>query len=160
MYICKNYKNMSDETRHLVQIRPKLYADIKEYCQLNNFKIGWFINDLLQKSFMTEKYGDSPFSNFAKKIVENTEEIPEQIQEVINDHFDEMLSDTTVVDKPDYDITVKKEEVPETNLDKPESKVYYEPIHPTNDWPVEIKLSDNVKEEPKKEIKPKKRKLK
>ena len=152
---------MNDETRHLVQIRPKLYADIKEYCQLNNLKIGWFVNDLLQKSFMTEKYGDSPFTNFAKKVVGNTEEVPEQIQEVINEHFDEMLSDTKVVDKPDYDVTVKKEEVPETNLEKPEGKVYYEPIHTTNDWPVEIKLPDNVKVEySKEEIKPKKRRLK
>ena len=135
---------MNDETRHLVQIRPKLYADIKEYCQLNNLKIGWFVNDLLQKSFMTEKYGDSPFTNFKKKIVENTEEIPEPIQEVINEHFDEMLENDEI-----ESVLIKKEDVNVVEMDKPEGF----PGWNTNPLPFDI-------EKPKKEIKPKKRRLK
>ena len=64
-----------------VQIEDKLYNDIKEYCKLNKLKIGSFINEILKKSFLVEKYGDTPFTNFNKKTVGNIEEISEQKQD-------------------------------------------------------------------------------
>ena len=43
-----------------VNIEDKLYLDIKEYCRLNKLTISVFVNDLLRKGFMVEKYDDAP----------------------------------------------------------------------------------------------------
>ena len=43
-----------------VNIEDKLYEDIREYCKLNKLTISVFVNDLLKKNFMVEKYNDAP----------------------------------------------------------------------------------------------------
>ena len=43
-----------------VNVDDKLYEDIKQYCKLNGLKIGNFINEILEKSFLVEKYGSMP----------------------------------------------------------------------------------------------------
>lgn len=55
-----------------VNIEDKLYQDIKEYCKLNKLTISVFINDLLKKNFMVEKYNDAP-PFFKKKQEEKIE---------------------------------------------------------------------------------------
>lgn len=40
---------------------------------------------------MSEKKEEQILNEFAKKLTEDAKEIPEEIQEVINDHFFEML---------------------------------------------------------------------
>lgn len=54
-----------------VNIEDKLYLDIKEYCRLNKLTISVFVNDLLRKCFMVEKYDDAP--PFFKKKNESSE---------------------------------------------------------------------------------------
>ena len=44
----------------LVEISDKLYKDIFSYCELNKLETGTFIEDLLKKYFMIEKYGEKP----------------------------------------------------------------------------------------------------
>lgn len=44
-------------------LNKKLEKDIKEYCNLNNLKINDFVNFLLKKAFLEEKYGKSPFKS-------------------------------------------------------------------------------------------------
>ena len=44
-----------------MQVDEKLYAEIKQYCELNGLKIKPFISDLLRKAFNREKFGDGPF---------------------------------------------------------------------------------------------------
>ena len=44
-----------------MQIDEKLYAEIKQYCELNKLKIKPFISELLRNAFNREKFGDSPF---------------------------------------------------------------------------------------------------
>lgn len=51
-----------------MEIEKKLYADIKEYCKLNDLKIGQFINNLLSKAFIEEKFGKRP-QIFEKKSI-------------------------------------------------------------------------------------------
>ena len=43
-----------------VTIKDKLYKDIVSYCELNGLEVNGFINDLLKKNFMIEKYGEKP----------------------------------------------------------------------------------------------------
>ena len=54
-----------------VNMEDKLYLDIKEYCRLNKLTISVFVNDLLRKGFMVEKYDDAP--PFFKKKNESSE---------------------------------------------------------------------------------------
>ena len=63
-----------------VNIEDKLYQDIKEYCKLNKLTIIVFVNDLLKKNFMVEKYDDAP-PFFKKKKVEAAE--PATVTETI-----------------------------------------------------------------------------
>ena len=48
---------------YMIEIDKKLHKDIKEYCQLNGIVMKDFVNKLLKKAFMVEKYGDKPFSS-------------------------------------------------------------------------------------------------
>ena len=43
-----------------VNIESKLYEDIKEYCKLNKITINAFINDLVKRGFIIEKYDEAP----------------------------------------------------------------------------------------------------
>ena len=75
-----------------VEIDEKLYNDIKVYCSLNALKIKAFVNELLKKAFIIEKYGETPFSlpqlhNDEQKIAEeklesNKTDLPIEKQEV------------------------------------------------------------------------------
>ncbi len=65
----KNKKSIIDtqikelQNKHLVLIYNPLYEKIKEYCDFNGIKVTPFVNELLNKQFSIEKYGESPFSN-------------------------------------------------------------------------------------------------
>ena len=52
-----------------VNIDDKLYQEIREYCRLNKLTISVFVNDLLKKTFLVEKYDDAP-PFFKKKVPE------------------------------------------------------------------------------------------
>ena len=59
----------------MIELDKKLHKDIKEYCQLNGLVMKDFVNKLLKKAFMVEKYGDKPFaepktSNLEKEAIE------------------------------------------------------------------------------------------
>ena len=43
-----------------VEIKDKLYKDISNYCKANHLVIKEYVNELLAKQFMVDKYGDRP----------------------------------------------------------------------------------------------------
>ena len=47
--------------RHLIQINNDLYKDIQTFCKMNSLKIADFINEMVEKQFLVEKYGDISF---------------------------------------------------------------------------------------------------
>ena len=53
-----------------VNIDDKLYQEIREYCRLNKLTISVFVNDLLKKTFLVEKYDDAP-PFFKKRNIES-----------------------------------------------------------------------------------------
>lgn len=55
-------------------IQQKLLKDIKSYCEINNIDINKFINTILKKAFLIEKYGEAP--NILKQ---NNKKIDKQI---------------------------------------------------------------------------------
>lgn len=54
-----------------MEIDKKLYESIKEYCKLNGIKPGEYINSLLKKAFMEDKYGVSPFKRAEDATIGN-----------------------------------------------------------------------------------------
>ena len=49
---------------HKVEISDKTYEDLKEFCSLNDLKIGQFADKLIRDGLMIEMYGDVPFTNY------------------------------------------------------------------------------------------------
>ena len=43
-----------------MKIDINLESDIKEYCKLNGIKVKEFVNNILKKGLMVEKYGEKP----------------------------------------------------------------------------------------------------
>lgn len=124
-----------------VQIEDELYNDIKEYCKLNKLKISSFINEILKKSFLVEKYGDTPFTNFSKKMaIETMESIPKPIQDVIDNHFSEMLDD-------DKEIEVPNEIKPEFKENIEKTIIQPEPLYTIEDV---VKTNETLINKPKK----------
>jgi hypothetical protein len=54
----------------LVTIKDKLFKDIQSYCSINDLDVETYINDMLKKSFMIEKYGNKPGISVPKKETE------------------------------------------------------------------------------------------
>lgn len=90
----------------MIELDKKLHKEIKEYCQLNGLIMKDFVNKLLKKAFMVEKYGDKPFaepkmSNLEKEaiekikdMVENQVDLPVEIAEAMEEvDFFELLGD-------------------------------------------------------------------
>ena len=67
-----------------MEIDKKLYQEIKDYCKLNNLKVGEFINSLLRKAFNIEKYGEMPLFMEKKKepLIKVVDEESEKIDEI------------------------------------------------------------------------------
>lgn len=81
-------------------IETKLHNEIKEYCKLNNLKVNIFINELLKKAFMREKYGETPFNVKPKISTElNVPELspPYNAPITANTQVSEMFSENEVV---------------------------------------------------------------
>ena len=90
-----------------VNIEDKLYESIKDYCKLNKLTIGTFINDLLKKNFMVEKYDDAP-PFFKKKVDEKKIE-----KIVVEEVKEEPIEAKEPVKKEDYmkpEVVVKEKE--------------------------------------------------
>lgn len=97
---------------HKVEISDKTYEDLKEFCRLNSLKIGQYADKLIRDGLMIEMYGDVPFTNYRKppkEMVEipapdklkEQEDIPPEIQKVVDEHFWDMLEDKKP-DEPKY----------------------------------------------------------
>jgi hypothetical protein len=65
----------------MIELDKKLHKDIKEYCQLNGLIMKDFVNKLLKKAFMVEKYGDKPFNYENGTLVDNEKKQDEIIPE-------------------------------------------------------------------------------
>ena len=77
----------------LMELDKQLYAEIKEYCELNGLKPRDFVHEILKKAFMEEKYGKMPAvikksETFQPKtgieIIQVSEEAPEK-EEIVKE---------------------------------------------------------------------------
>lgn len=95
-------------------LNKKLEKDIKEYCNLNKLKYSDFVNTLLKKAFLEEKYGKSPFNREKSYIIANEKPKVEETESFSN--IEEKKDDETVIEKEiptngtqsDYKLIVNK----------------------------------------------------
>ena len=52
----------------MIKIGSILSKDIEQYCQLNGLDKTKYVNDILRKAFMLDKYGDRPQFMQKKKV--------------------------------------------------------------------------------------------
>ena len=64
---------------HKVEISDKTYENLKEFCNLNDLKMGQFADKLIRDGLMIEMYGDVPFTNYRKPVQEIV--IPSEVKE-------------------------------------------------------------------------------
>ena len=86
-----------------VDINDKLYRNIADYCSINNITIKQYVNDLLRKNFMIDKYGIAPCVQTKK---DNTVQL--QINEVKDEEIHSPKKEEIYVEK--HDNTEKSEE--------------------------------------------------
>ena len=60
---------------HKVEISDKTYDRLKEYCELNDLKIGQYADKLIFDGLMIDMYGDVPFTNYKK--------VPQEMKEIL-----------------------------------------------------------------------------
>lgn len=113
---------------HKVEISDKTYEDLKEFCSLNDLKIGQFADKLIRDGLMIEMYGDVPFTNYKKPVQDQTEAVktvmaklkeqenPEAETEIMdsgdamfgNQENDEQIGTISAPDIEDYVSEMKK----------------------------------------------------
>jgi hypothetical protein len=118
-----------------VNIEDKLYEEIREYCRLNKLTISVFVNDLLKKNFMVEKYDDAP-PFFKKKESEiepiQVDIVKKMVEEKTPQEFEqEYLVKPEPVKKKEYvkpeviSVETKKDEKALTEREKARKRVQY-----------------------------------
>lgn len=55
---------------HKIEISDKTFEDLREFCKLNDLKIGQYADKLIREGLMIEMYGDVPFTNYRKPVQE------------------------------------------------------------------------------------------
>jgi hypothetical protein len=58
----------------MIELDKKLHKEIKEYCQMNGLIMKEYVNSLLKKAFVVDKFGETPFGNIEQKDVNNKKE--------------------------------------------------------------------------------------
>lgn len=88
-----------------VNVDDKLYQEIREYCRLNKLTISVFVNDLLKKGFLVEKYDDAP--PFFKKKEPEIETVQVDLKKIKEEKTQEefrqeYLADPEPIKKEEY----------------------------------------------------------
>lgn len=105
----------TEETKS-VSIGRKLYDSIREYCDLNGLQVKEYVNTLLSKAFMEDKYGTAPPVVSKKK-----REVP-VVEEPTPVKVEKKVVEIVVEEEP------KKEEKIEKTEEEKEPNIIVKPI--------------------------------
>ena len=138
---------------HKVEISDKTYEDLKEFCNLNDLKIGQLADKLIREGLMIEMYGDVPFTNYKRPTQEQVEAVKTvmvNLKKLENPHEDEIRDSGDVMfgnqEETDTDWPKIDEEMKHEALEKP---IY---LYPSNS-PDEIEnFREKLTEDTLKEI--------
>lgn len=103
-----------------ISIDDKLYADIKEYCDVNELRVREYVEGLLKKAFLTDKYGATPFA----KETHNIDPEPAVKEEPKKEIPTTTIEPQAKVEETPKDIIVEKpkEEIPVVE-NKPQRRI-------------------------------------
>lgn len=83
---------MANNEKINVSIDKDLWSEIKDYAKENGFNPTKFANELLKKSFIYEKYGDTPFSSmktdrdaFVDEVLQHLNNEEKNTENVVNE---------------------------------------------------------------------------
>ena len=82
---------------HKIEISDKTYEDLKEFCGLNDLKIGQYADKLIRDGLMIEMYGDVPFTNYkrpAQDPVEVVKTVLVKLKELENPEAEAEIMDS------------------------------------------------------------------
>jgi hypothetical protein len=139
----------------MIELDKKLHKDIKEYCQLNGLVMKDFVNKLLKKAFMVEKYGDKPFAE--PKMSNLEKEAIEKIKDMVEDQVDLPIEIAEAMGEVDF-FELLGDEKNEVQAILPVDYKMSEPIKPENIQNASPIKTESVQEEIK-VVRKKKRKL-
>lgn len=89
----------------MIEIKPKLYKDITDYCKLNNIPdVNAFIEKLIRDGFAVKKYGETPMLEKPTPPIEIKESPPliTEVKEV--EPPKKAKKEKKIKDKDDYSI--------------------------------------------------------
>lgn len=140
----------------MIELDKKLHKDIKEYCQLNGLVMKDFVNKLLKKAFMVEKYGERPFAEPTMSNLE--EEAIEKIKDMVENQFDIPVEIAEAMEEVDF-FELLGDEKNETQAIKPVETVVDISKKEKTSETTDTSFSTEEKEEMKPIKKSRKRKL-
>jgi antitoxin component of RelBE/YafQ-DinJ toxin-antitoxin module len=83
---------MANNEKINVSIDKDLWSEIKDYAKENGLSPTKFANELLKKSFIYEKYGDTPFSSmktdrdaFVNEVLQHLDNEEKNTENVVNE---------------------------------------------------------------------------
>lgn len=92
---------MANNEKINVSIDKDLWSEIKDYAKENGLNPTKFANELLKKSFIYEKYGDTPFSSmktemdtFVDKVLQHLDNKEENTEDTVNEVISQTYEDT------------------------------------------------------------------
>lgn len=97
-----------------VDIKDKLYKSISDYCKINHLVIKDYINDLLKKSFMIDKYGEQPPISGEIKV-KNEPEKDDGVKTIVVDTNKPVEVEIEVnknVETKEYEVEMKETTIP------------------------------------------------
>ena len=79
-----------------MNINNKLLLDIESYCKINELNTEEFVNDLLKRAFMIEKYGEKP------PFMVKSENTPKKVEiQTVPEDFDDKKCEEKVTEVKD-----------------------------------------------------------
>lgn len=79
-----------------MDINNKLLLDIESYCKINELNTEEFVNDLLKRAFMIEKYGEKP------PFMVKSENTPKKVEiQTVPEDFDDKKYEEKVTEVKD-----------------------------------------------------------
>jgi len=108
-----------------IEIKDKLYKDIESYCTLNELDFNDYVNNLLKKTFMEEKYGDRPFAKavqYEKPLPANEAPTPTEVEIVVKkneetNEYEVEAKETTIPIETDIKPQISNNEI--ISIDRP-----------------------------------------
>lgn len=104
-------------SKHSIQIEENAYQRLKEYCDINNLKIGPYVTSLILRGLNQDMYGDAPFLKSSRKREGTTFLSANALSDILNSRNDiDVNKKTETITKVEEVSQEIKEEIKENKI--------------------------------------------